>query len=258
MNFDLNTIPVEALPLLFAFAVVAGFIDTLAGGGGLITIPALIMSGAPPLLALGTNKLQSSVGTATATWHMLRSGKVIWHEAKWLMLAALVGSTAGTIGIQFIDTKALSFVIPGALVLIAVYFILSPRPKEVPNEPKISAKAYRNLVVPGIGCYDGMFGPGTGSFFALAGVALRGKDIVSSTANAKALNFATNVASLAVFVVAGKILWVAGFVMMCGQAIGASIGSRCLLSIRPALLRWIVVAMCLGMLVRYGRAQGWW
>lgn len=258
MNFDLDTIPVESLPLLFAFAALAGFIDTLAGGGGLITIPALIMSGAPPLLALGTNKLQGSVGTATATWHMLRSGRVIWAEAKWLMLAALIGSAAGTIGIQFIDTKPLSFVIPGALVLIAVYFIFSPRPRDPPSAPKMSAKAFRNLVVPGIGCYDGMFGPGTGSFFALATVALRGKDIVSSTASAKALNFATNVASLTVFVFAGKILWVAGAAMMCGQAIGASIGSRCLLGIRPGLLRWIVVAMCLGMLTRYGRSQGWW
>lgn len=258
MSFDLNTIPWEALPFLFLIAVVAGFIDTLAGGGGLITIPALIMSGAPPLLALGTNKLQSSVGTATATLHMFRSGRVQWTEARGLMLAAFVGSAVGTVAIQFVDTRALGYVIPVALVAIAVYFVVSPRPKEIPTEPRMGRGLYRGLVVPGIGAYDGMFGPGTGSFFALVGVALRGRGLIEATAVAKTLNFSTNIASLIVFLALGKVLWVAGAAMMLGQVIGASLGARCLFRIRPSLLRWIVVGMCVAMLGRYGRAQGWW
>lgn len=248
----------EVFVFLFVVALVAGFIDTLAGGGGLLTVPALIVSGIPPLFALGTNKLQSSVGTATATWHMLRSGRVRAKEVCWLMLAAFLASAIGSIVIQFVDTEALRFVIPIALGGIAVYFLIAPKPKEVGGKARVSQLGFGVGVVPWIGAYDGMFGPGTGSLFALAGVALRGKGMVDATVLAKTLNFATNVASLLVFLFYGKLLWLVGGVMMVGQLIGATIGSHCLLRIPASVLRWLVVVMCLAMLARYGYSEGWW
>jgi hypothetical protein len=241
---------VEILGFLFLVGIFAGFIDTLAGGGGLITLPALVMSGLPPLAALGTNKLQGSVGTAMATLMMLRKKRIVFAEVKALMLAAFIGSTLGAISVQFINPNALSFVIPAVLIIIVIYFLLAPVAYMAGDE-KISARLYQCIVVPVIGWYDGMFGPGTGSFFGLAGVSLRGQSLISSTAVAKSLNFSTNVASLIVFMVAGKIIWVVGFAMMAGQAIGAYIGSHYLVSINPKYLRLIVVVMCLAMLVRY-------
>ncbi len=247
----------DMLGFLFCAAGIAGFIDTLAGGGGLITIPALILSGIPPHAALGTNKLQSSIGSGTATFIMFRKRKVNWADVKFLMLTAFVGALAGTVAVQFVDAKVLSFVIPVVLVIIAAYFLLAPTPSEVNNQTRMSPQLYQRLLVPAIGWYDGMFGPGTGSFFALAGVSLRGHGMIDATIIAKTLNFATNIASLAVFLVVGKVVWIAGLTMMAGQLIGAAAGSYCLLRINPRYLRVLVVLMCLSMLARYAVANGW-
>ena len=116
---------------------------------------------------------------------------------------------------------------------------------------KLDLGMYRGVVIPAIGCYDGMFGPGTGSFFALAGVSLRGNNLLTATAVAKTLNFATNLASLLVFILAGKIVWIAGLVMMAGQATGAWFGSHILFRINLQYLRILIVLVCLGMLTRY-------
>lgn len=246
----------ETLAILFLAALVAGFIDTLAGGGGLITIPALMVSGVPAHVALGTNKLQSSIGSGTATIMMFKKGRVSWSNVKMLMLAAFVGALAGTIAVQFIAAGMLDVAIPVVLVVIALYFLFAP-PLHETGVSCISDFAYKTFLIPAIGWYDGMFGPGTGSFFALAGVSLRGHGLIEATAIAKTLNFATNVASLGIFLLAGKIYWQAGLIMMAGQFIGAYGGSLCLLRINPKYLRVLVVLMCFTMLLRYAYSAGW-
>ena len=247
----------EMLVFLFLIAFLAGFIDTLAGGGGLIVLPALMMSGIPPLFALGTNKLQGTMGTATATFLMLRNRWVSWSDIKFLMLSAFIGAVLGTIVVQFIKTDLLSFVIPAVLLLIAIYFLVAPHAGYVKSEPRISQGKYQKIIVPLIGWYDGMFGPGTGSFFALAGVSLRGHSLIDATAVAKTLNFSTNIASLMVFLLSGKAVWTVGLLMMGGQFAGAWGGSHCLFRIQPQYLRLIVVVMCLGMLTKYAFSTGW-
>jgi uncharacterized protein len=254
---ELTHITIELLSILFIVAIVAGLLDTLAGGGGLISVPALILSGLGPLAALGTNKLQGSMGTATATFLMIKNKRIKWHEVKQLMLFAFIGATIGTIAIQFINPEVLNYVIPIVISFIGIYFLLSPTPNEQQTKPKVSKRVYRNIVIPTIGCYDGLFGPGTGSFFALAGISLRGNGIINSTAIAKSLNFSTNIASLIIFLIAGKIVWTIGLVMMLGQAIGAWLGSHFLFSINPKYLRALVVIMCFCMLVKYSYDMGW-
>lgn len=254
---DFPNFSIELLSFLFLIAVVAGLLDTLAGGGGLISMPALILSGVPPLAALGTNKLQGSMGTATATYLMIRNKRISWHDIKYLMLSAFIGSILGSVAVQFVDTDALSLVIPVILVIIALYFLLSPLIDLGKKGPIMSKNQFKNIVVPSIGCYDGFFGPGTGSFFAMAGVSCRGQEIISSTAIAKSLNFSTNIASLIVFIIAGKIVWVIGALMMVGQLVGAWLGSHFLFRINPAHLRCIVVIMCVGMLLKYCVSMGW-
>lgn len=248
---EFSAFSVELLFILFFVAIVAGFIDTLAGGGGLITMPALLISGVPPLAALGTNKLQGSVGTATSTYMMLKHKRVHWHDIKTLMLLAFIGSVLGSIAVQFINVDVLSFIIPLVLLIIAVYFAVSPMPSNNESKARLSEKKYKYTVVPTIGWYDGMFGPGTGSFFSLAGISLRGHGLIKSTTIAKPLNFSTNIASLIVFMIAGKLVLVLGIVMMLGQIVGAWLGSHCLFKINPVYLRIIVVLMCLCMLLKY-------
>jgi len=248
---DFGEFSFNLLWLLFFVAIVAGFIDTLAGGGGLITMPALMISGVPPLTALGTNKLQGSVGSATATFMMLKHKRITWHEVKCLMLFSFAGSALGAIVVQWIDTAVLSFIIPLVLFVIAVYFSISPIPHEHEGVPRISIKLYQRTIVPVVGAYDGMFGPGAGSFFSFGGIVLRGQSLLKATATAKALNFASNIASLIVFIAAGKIVWLLGGAMMGGQVIGAWLGSHCLFKINRVYLRVIVVFMCVGMLIKY-------
>ena len=246
---------VETLLFLFFAAAVAGFMDTLAGGGGLITIPALVVSGVPPLAALGTNKLQSSFGSGTSSFLLFKRKKIHWQELRPMMIAAFLGSVLGTVIVQFIDAKVLGFMIPLVLIIIAAYFITAPYLKLESTEPRMSAGLYRKTAVPAIGVYDGMFGPGTGSFLAVAGVSLRGLELINATAIAKPLNFATNIASLIVFIFAGQIMWLAGFTMIIGQILGAWMGSHYLFKVNPKVLRILIVTICLIMLGQYWYKQ---
>lgn len=248
---EFSNFSVELLVFLFIIAILAGFLDTLAGGGGLISVPALILAGVPPLAALGTNKLQGSMGTATATYMMFRSKKISWHANRYIMLTAFLGAMCGAVAVQFINADVLSYVIPVVLLCIAIYFLVSPLLKENIDKVKLSENKYKNIVIPSIGFYDGMFGPGTGSFFALAGVSCKGHGLILSTAIAKPLNFATNIASLMIFILAGQIVWLLGLTMIFGQVIGAWLGSHMLFRINPSYLRVMVVTMCVGMLIKY-------
>ncbi|WP_062518713.1 TSUP family transporter [Demequina silvatica] len=241
----------QTLAILAVVALIAGFLDTLAGGGGLLTLPALLLAGVPPLQALGTNKLQGSFGTGMATWQVIRRRRVRWPDARWPMLWAFLGSVAGSVAIQFADAEALRVLIPVVLGVIAAYFAFVPKAHVPPARARMSAAPYEATVVPAIGAYDGAFGPGTGSLFALSGVTLRAYDLVRSTAVAKTLNFATNVASLLVFAFVGQIAWVVGGAMIAGQLVGAYVASHVLFRVSPVVLRVLIVVMSTGMLVRY-------
>ncbi len=245
-GFELSLI--TALILFFA-AFAAGYIDTLVGGGGLITIPALMAAGVPPLLALGTNKLQAVGGSGTATVTLLMRKQYRLKDIAGLLVAAFLGSIIGTLIVQSIDTEWLEWLIPAVIVLIAVYFTFAHKTNIGTRKPKISRTTYGLSAVPTIGAYDGMLGPGTGSFFVLAGTSLRGQDIVTATKHAKPLNFATNLASLIVFVWFGQVLWLVGGVMWFGQFLGARLGANTLMTVNPILLRYLVLVMCALMLV---------
>lgn len=241
----------ELITLLFLAALLAGFIDTLAGGGGLITLPALLASGVPPLFALGTNKFQGTAGTATATLMMLRSRRIQWADIKLLMLMSFIGAATGSLLVQLFDTSVLAFVIPVVLAAIALYFLFYPLILSRLARVRISARLFKSGLVPGIGFYDGMFGPGTGSFFSVASMQTRGLDLINGTALAKPLNFASNFASLLVFVLLGKVVWGIALVMVVGQLVGAWLGSHCLIRINAQVLRVVVVLVCVAGLIRH-------
>jgi len=247
----------ELALLLFTIAIIAGFLDTLAGGGGLLTVPALLLTGLPPLTALGTNKFQSCFGTGMASYHMLKSKLITLKQCLSLMLMAFIGSLVGTIAVQFIHVEQLKIVIPIVLVLICAYFIIDPQGKKGQQsesdsqKPYLSNTVYHAGVVPTIGFYDGMFGPGTGTFFTVAGVASRAQSLLSATATAKTLNFATNTASFLVFWSLGQVAFIVGAVMVIGQLIGSRLGAKMLLNIDRKRLRWLIVGACVVMLIKY-------
>jgi uncharacterized protein len=248
---------IETLAFLTMGAGLAGFVDTLAGGGGLITVPLLLLTGLPPLQVLSTNKLQSCAGTLSATTVLVRKGQISLAEVAPGVAAAFAGGLLGALAIKIANAGALDLLIPIILTVIAIYFLLAPKAAEVGGRERLGPAAYLRFVVPTIGFYDGFLGPGTGSFFALAGVALRGEPLLKATVRAKAFNFGSNFGALVLFLIAGKIVWIYGAAMICGQVLGATAGSHVMIRNGARLIRPVIVGVCLVMLVRYAWQKGY-
>lgn len=198
------------LLFLFLAAFVAGFIDSIAGGGGLITVPAMLLAGIPPLETLGTNKLQSLFGSSSATLAYARRGHVRVHD-QWPMFAmAVLGGGLGAVLATVVPGDVLKAIMPFMLVVIGLYFALKPRMSDEDRQERITPFLFGLTAVPLIAFYDGVFGPGTGSFFMLAFVSLAGFGILKATAHTKMLNFGSNIGAFLIFLANGVILWKAG------------------------------------------------
>lgn len=240
MELELST-----LLLLMLAALAAGFIDSIAGGGGLITVPALLATGMPPALALGTNKLQSCFGSFTATLYFWRQGLIKVHQLWPHIICTFIGSAVGTLLVQHLDPSFLSKLLPFLLIAFSIYFLLSPRISNDDSEQRLSPLAFAFLIGTSVGFYDGFFGPGTGSFFAVAFVALAGFGLAKATAHTKLLNFTSNIASLLFFALGGHVLWSAGLAMAVGQYLGARAGSRLVVSYGVKIIKPLLVTISL-------------
>ena len=245
----------ELIALLFGVAMLAGFIDAIAGGGGLITIPALMWAGLPPTAALATNKLQSCGGSFFASLYFVRKGMVKLGEMKLAIACAFAGAAIGTIAVQMVDTDFLETLLPFLILAIGGYFLFSKKISEEDKHQVFTPVMFGFTAAFGIGLYDGFFGPGTGSFFALAFVSLAGFGLAKATAHAKVLNFSTNIASLIFFAIGGKVFWMIGGVMLVGQAIGATLGSRMVVTKGTKIIKPLVVTMSIAMSVKLLSAQ---
>lgn len=227
--------------LLLATGVVAGFVDTLAGGGGLLTLPILLSFCADPKVALGTNKLQATFGSTSATVHFARAGALNWRDFLRAILLAFAGGLAGTVLVQFVDSQLLKKFLPFLLLAVTLFAWLRPRLGERDLQPRLSRLKFDFIFAFGIGFYDGLIGPGTGTFLALAFVLGLGFNLARATAHAKALNCASGLASLLVFLIAQKVWFAAGLLMGAGQWAGARLGSHFVITrgtrfIRPVFL----------------------
>ena len=234
----------EIITLLFLVAVIAGWVDVIGGGGGLLTIPALLLAGVPPAAAVATNKLQGSFGTLIAAVYFIRKGVVDLSKIKLLLLMTLLGSVFGSWMLLQIDAESLVVFLPVLLILTGLYFLFAPNIDDKDGKQKISLSAFAIIAAPVLGFYDGLFGPGTGSFMALAFVSLCGYGISRATANAKLLNFTSNISSLLYFILYGDIYWLAGFAMIGGQAIGAFVGAKMVLKKGASIIKPVVVIVC--------------
>ncbi|WP_413729729.1 sulfite exporter TauE/SafE family protein [Sodalis sp. RH22] len=231
--------------LLFFVSMLAGFIDSIAGGGGLITLPVLLAAGLSPAQTLGTNKLQSVGGSFSASLYFVRQRAVDIGNQKLTIAMTFIGSMTGAILIQHLRADLLRQVLPLLVIGIGLYFLLMPHIGEDDRKRRLSAWPFALVAGCGVGFYDGFFGPGAGSFYALAYVTLCGFNLAKSTAHAKVLNFTSNLGGLLLFIFAGKVVWSVGVVMLAGQILGARMGARMVLTKGQRLIRPTIVVVSL-------------
>lgn len=237
-------------PVLFATGLVAGWVDSIAGGGGLITIPVLLNFGLPPAVALGTNKLQATFGSGSATVHFGRAGLIPWRECVAGVVWTALGATVGAWAVQWMRPDVLRMVIPVLLVGVALFFLFRPQLGDADLPARLGGGAFYCLFGLGIGFYDGLFGPGTGTFWAFAFVLVLGFNLTKATAHTKLMNFTSNFVSLVVLLVGGKVLLVPGITMGLGQLVGAQIGSRMVVRRGAKFIRPIFIAVALAITAR--------
>lgn len=238
------------LTWLFAAGFCGGCIDAIAGGGGLITVPALLAVGLPPQVALGTNKLQSACGTSIALWHYAKAGLA---ATPWLWLAVVmsfVASMGGAYAVSVLDRELLRQVIPWLLAAVAIYTACNRRFGVHSGKAKLSLAAFAVLLGSGLGFYDGFFGPGTGSFWTLALVVLAGLELRAATGYTKAANLASNLGSLAVFLTIGTVHFPAAGAMIAGQILGARLGSALVIHQGARLIRPVFLAVVFAMTLK--------
>lgn len=239
-------------PVLFLAAFLGGLIDSIAGGGGLITLPIALAVGMPPKVALGTNKFQASFGSFTATYYYVRHKVVTLSEVRYGIVFTLIGAALGALSVQQIDSSILNQVIPFLLLLIVIYTLVTPKFGDVERRPRISLRAFYCIAGLSLGFYDGFFGPGVGAFWAMAIVFWLGSNLTKATGITKVMNFTSNIVSCFLFLAGGYVWFASGMTMAIGQIIGARIGSRMVIKkgtpfIRPLYIS-IVVATTLKLL----------
>ncbi len=247
MGTAISTTP-GVLALLFATGLVAGFVDSIAGGGGLITLPALLAVGLPPQLALGTNKLQGSFGTLSASYNYIRKGEVDLKACLAGVIFTFIGAVAGSWAVQVIAPGFIKHVIPFLLLLVLFYTMFSPRLGYEDRKPLLGHTTFFLIFGLGLGFYDGFFGPGTGSFWTAALCIFLGFNIAKAAGFTRIMNFTSNIVAFSLFVAGNNVLYKIGLAMALGQIIGARLGSNLAITkgarfIRPIFLTVVLLTI---------------
>jgi hypothetical protein len=225
----------------------AAAVDAIAGGGGLISLPALLMVGVPPHLALGTNKFSASMASLNSSITYARSGKVHLRLVKWQIPFTLVGALLGARAVLSVSSAFLSKAVLVLILLVGTYTVLH---KNLGMKNEFKGLDSRNtslgcLFALALGFYDGFFGPGTGSFLIFSFIALFGFDFVIASANSKVLNFTSNLTALLFFVWNGKVLFSYGIPMALFMILGSQVGTRLAIRRGAELVKPIFIAMSL-------------
>ena len=243
----LADLAVESVLLLVLAGFAAGFVDAIAGGGGLITVPVLLLTGMAPVDALATNKVQGSFGSGTAAWSYSRAG-LVRLSGNWLpalVTAALAG--CGALATSHLPVDVIRKGLPVVLIGVALFFAFKPGLDDLPRKARMAPMVFMMVIAPIIGFYDGLVGPGTGSFMMLGFVMLAGFGLLKATAETKLLNFASNIGSLLVFAVVAKPVWMLGILMGLAQMAGAGLGSRLAIRIGSRLIKPLLVVTSLAL-----------
>ncbi len=243
-------LPLDLVLMLVGAAFAAGFVDSIAGGGGLITVPALMLAGIPPAQALATNKVQGVFGAATAAISYARLGLVDPRKQLPEAAIAFLAGLCGAALVSWLPTQALRYGLPVVLIGIALFFALRPGLDDNDRIRRITPGAFAVIVVPAIAFYDGLVGPGTGAFFMLSFVMLAGYGILKATAHTKLLNFASNLGGLTAFALVGQPLWLLGAAMALAQVAGAMLGARLAMRSGARVIKPLLVLTSTGLALR--------
>lgn len=251
-------LPPWEYPLLFVVALCAGTVDAIAGGGGLITVPALLTLGLPVPLVLGTNKFQSSFGSVSASRHFVRQGAVDLRDCRLGIGATILGALLGSLSVQHINSARLAQIVPWMLVVVLAYTIVRPAAglKEQPR--RMPPGVFFVVFGLGLGFYDGFFGPGVGSFWAISLVMLQGRSFGPATAVTKVMNATSNLTALALFALGGHVQYAAGLAMAAGQVLGGRAGAGLVVTrgarfVRPVFIVMAGATLARLLWVQYGR-----
>jgi len=249
VNFEITIVKII---LLCAVGFVAAAVDAIAGGGGLISLPAILAAGVPPHFALGTNKAASSCGSLTSSYTFTRLGKVFIPLMKFAIPCTLAGSVVGVLAALKIDQGFLQIIILVLIFATAVYTIIK---KDFGNEDKFTGLTRKNIIQGCVfafflGFYDGFFGPGTGSFLIFLFIKIYGFDFTIAAGNSKVLNFVSNITSLVMFAINGKIYYMVGIPMGLAMIAGARVGSKIAIKNGAKVIKPIFVTIALVLTVK--------
>lgn len=239
----MDVISLDIWVLLSLAALLAGFIDAIAGGGGLLTIPALLFAGMPPHFALGTNKLAATFGSFTASVTFYRNKLFFPQYWGWAMVCTALGAVAGTVAAYNINSDVLEKALPAVVLCTAVYTLFT-RLKEQPHNSEVSpaTNGFKQAVQgTGLGFYDGIAGPGTGAFWTLSTLKLHKLNLLFSSGVARTMNFISNAVSLVTFIILGQVNWLVGLSMgLCIMA-GAHLGAHSAIRFGANLIRPVFI-----------------
>lgn len=238
------TVSATTFMVVCPMTFLAGFVDSVAGGGGLISLPAYIFAGLPVHMAYGTNKLSSCCGTAVAVASYSRSGYILWRIAAAAGAGAAIGSWCGAELTMVLSPDVLNICILVILPVVAVFLLFrrdfgtAERETGLTGWRQLAMAAAIGLV---LGAYDGFFGPGTGTFVVIALTALLGESLTSATGNTKVINLCSNGAALAAFLLGGKVLWVVGLPAAVCNIAGNYLGSHMAIKRGAAFIRPVIL-----------------
>jgi uncharacterized membrane protein YfcA len=252
---DLFEVSALTLALLVVVAFAAGWVDAVVGGGGLIQLPALLIGlpdSTPPATILGTNKISSVWGTATASITYTVKVRPDWRTIVPLVVGSAVGSAMGALLARFLPKAYFTPIVLVALIVVGIYTWRRPEFGLV-SARKHDGRAHYGRTVAiglGVGAYDGFLGPGTGSFFVFLLVGVLGYGFLEASAKAKIANLVTNLAAIAVFAASGSILWALGLLMGAANLLGGLLGARTAISRGNAFIRRVFLLVLLGLIIK--------
>lgn len=247
--FEMAVDPTTLL-LLALVAFIAGFIDAIAGGGGLLTIPALLTAGLPPHLVLGTNKLSSTFGAAIASYTFYRRKLFIPRQWRNALIGTAVGSAIGAVVVHWMPAEWLNQMLPVVVFACGLYLLFGKTPAAPLDADRPIAKKRQWPQSLSLGFYDGVAGPGTGAFWTVSTLLLYPLDLLRASGVARSMNFVSNACALVVFIAAGQVAWVLGLCMGLALMAGAFLGARTAIGGGSKFIRPVFIAVVLALTVR--------
>ena len=240
----------DVVGMLAAVAFCAGFFDAIAGGGGLITLPALLLAGVEPISAIATNKFQAASASISATITFARKGMIEWRNGRFLILCGVLGGASGALLVSSINKRWLEACVPIMLIFVAIYFAFSPKLGNEERRKRITILVFSFTVAPILSFYDGVFGPGVGSFFMVGFVLLCGLGMMKAISFTKLANASCNLGSLSIFITKGVIIWPLAIAMAIASFAGAQLGARVAVRVGPRLVKPMLIVVCCALAIK--------